>query len=56
MSALIIPDVEENVLTWLRERATANGRAPEVEAKRILTEALQVAPGNVWMKQGQFIL
>jgi plasmid stability protein len=48
MSALIILDVEENVLVRLRERAIAHGRTPEVEAKRILIDALQPPAHSAW--------
>ena len=47
MSALVIPDLDEATLSELRHRATVHGRAMEIEARAILTAALQ-APANSW--------
>jgi len=41
MPALVIPDLDGATLARLRERATTNGRTVEIEARAILTAALQ---------------
>ena len=49
MSHLLIPDVDENVLARLRERAARHGRTVETEAKAILAEVLPpVVPLDQW--------
>lgn len=48
MSNLVIPDVADALIERLRERATAHGRSPVVEAKAILEEALQRSPPSGW--------
>jgi antitoxin FitA len=44
MSALVIADLDDAILTRLRERATSHGRTAEAEAREILAAALQAAP------------
>jgi plasmid stability protein len=48
MSALVILDVDEATLARLREQAMTHGRTPEMEAKAILTAALQTPPADPW--------
>lgn len=48
MSALVIPDLDEDTLTRLRERATTHRRTPEREAKAILIAALQAPSATPW--------
>lgn len=48
MSALVIPDLDDTILTRLRNRATTHGWTPEMEAKAILTAALQAPTADPW--------
>jgi plasmid stability protein len=54
MASLLIPDVEENTLSRLRERATAHGRTPEAEAKAMLEGLLQASPAAIWDRVNTF--
>lgn len=46
MSQLVIPDVDDALLSRLKERAARHGRSLEREAKTILAEALPES--NPW--------
>ncbi|HWB11123.1 MAG TPA: hypothetical protein VG826_17980 [Pirellulales bacterium] len=48
MSNLVITDVDDMILERLRQRATAHGRTPAIEAKAILQEALERLPASGW--------
>lgn len=54
MASLLIPDVEENTLSRLHERAHAHGRTPEAEAKALLEGLLQASPAPIWDKVNAF--
>lgn len=46
MSQLLIPDLDDDTLTRLKERAARHGRTPETEARAILSNAL--GPNDPW--------
>ena len=46
MSQLLIPDLDEQTLARLRDRAARHGRTAETEAKAILSDALPAT--NSW--------
>ena len=48
MSQLLIPDVAENLLQQLHQRAVRHGRSLETEARIILEDALRPDPAKVW--------
>jgi len=48
MASLLIPDIEDNALIRLRERATVHGRSLEAEAKVILEEILRMPSSPIW--------
>jgi plasmid stability protein len=48
MPNILIPDIKDTVLTRLRQRAVANGRSPEEEAKAILRDVLQAPAADAW--------
>lgn len=49
MPQLVIPDIDEETLRLLSERAANHIQSVEVEAKTILTDALQTArPADAW--------
>jgi antitoxin FitA len=50
MSQIIIPDLDEDTLARLQERASAHGHTLEAEVKRILAEASQPATADAWTK------
>jgi plasmid stability protein len=48
MAELILTDVEDGVLSRLRELAVRHGRTPTDEAKAILTNALHDSSAHDW--------
>jgi plasmid stability protein len=48
MPSLLIPDIADNALIRLRERATIHGRSLEAEAKVILEEILRMPSSPIW--------
>jgi antitoxin FitA len=48
MSSLIIPDLKDDALARLRDRAAASGRSVEEEAKVVLESAMQVGCKTAW--------
>ena len=48
MPHLVISDMDERTLERLRRRAAEHAQSAEVEAKAILTEALQPSTGDSW--------
>jgi plasmid stability protein len=54
MPSLLIPDVQDSMLSQLYERAVAHGRTPEAEAKAILEQLLQSHPTGGWEKVNAF--
>ncbi|MHB1422230.1 MAG: FitA-like ribbon-helix-helix domain-containing protein [Gemmataceae bacterium] len=54
MTQLLIPDVAENLLQQLRERAARQGRSVETEARIILENALRPDPATAWTEIDAF--
>ncbi|MCX7011133.1 MAG: hypothetical protein NTW86_00965 [Candidatus Sumerlaeota bacterium] len=54
MASTAIPNIKEDALIRLRERASAHARTPEAEAKAILEGALQATPAAVWDQVNAF--
>jgi len=50
MTPLVIPDLDDAILTQLRERAATHGRTPESEAKAILTAVLRASSSDPWAR------
>jgi plasmid stability protein len=48
MAEILIPDLDDKVLTRLRQRAAVHGRTAEAEARVILQEVLQQRPADAW--------
>lgn len=44
MAQLLVRNVEEEVVAWLKARAAANGRSVEAEHRAILRDALAATP------------
>jgi plasmid stability protein len=54
MTAIVIPDLDEEMVGQLRQRASAHGRSVEAEAKAILREVLQPSAAEVWNELSAF--
>lgn len=48
MQNLVLTDVDDTVLLYLRERAARHGRTLTEEAKAVLAEALRTEGHDVW--------
>ena len=48
MASILIPELEDDVLGRLRDRAVASGRSVEEEAKAVLETALQSGRKPAW--------
>lgn len=50
MSQLTIPDIDESLMSRLKQRAAAHGQTIEAEAKTILAQMLGKSEDDVWAK------
>jgi plasmid stability protein len=54
MAQLLVRNVEDEVVAWLKARAAANGRSVEAEHREILRRARAAsAPGDFWERAAQ---
>jgi antitoxin FitA len=49
MSKLLIPDMDEETIARLRDRAARHGRTVETEAKEILSAAVPHGASDQWL-------